>query len=190
MAENTTLLGTLFSAGKYHPEQGKYVRGSVLAACLLLLAFGALELNQALAALSDSVYICDSHPEVGELKESGPCPRGDRTLREEKRNSWFGERITTLSALGKELTLYNAVYVAAGAFIGVAWIVWRVFHWQKPASFLIETEGEMRKVAWPPRKEFLGASLVVIILTMFISTLLYAVDSGLSWVMLKLKIGI
>lgn len=189
MAENETLLGTLVTAGKYQPEQGKYVRRSIVGACVLLLAFGAFELHQALAALADSIYICPTHADVVE-KEAGACKYGDRQLVERKRDSWFGLRIYTTKILGKELTLYNAVYVAVAAFLVAAWIVWRVFHWRKAANFLIETEGEMRKVAWPPRKEFLGASMVVIILTAFIATLLYAADWGLSWIMVELEIGI
>lgn len=190
MAENPTLFGTLFSAGRYQPGQGKFVRASITASCILLLVFGAVQLNQVLASLATSVWICNAHPDVQQA-ESGPCPYGDRSsLIERKRDSWYGQRVYHTTVLGVEITLYNATYVAVGAFVLLSWVVWRVFHWKRSADFLIETEGELRKVAWPPRREFLGASLVVIILTVFFSGFLFAVDQGLSWLMQRLQIGI
>ncbi|MBI2932313.1 MAG: preprotein translocase subunit SecE [Planctomycetes bacterium] len=57
------------------------------------------------------------------------------------------------------------------------------------ADFLIETQAEMRKVSWPARREWVGSSVVVIVVIAFISLFLYFADEGLSKVMQKLGIG-
>jgi preprotein translocase subunit SecE len=57
------------------------------------------------------------------------------------------------------------------------------------ANFLVETEGEVKKVSWPARKEYLGSALVVVVVIAVVSLFLWASDAGLSRVMQKLKIG-
>ena len=46
----------------------------------------------------------------------------------------------------------------------------------KGADFLIATEGEMKKVSWSSRKEVVGSTKVVIITTLIIAVILFAVD--------------
>ena len=43
-------------------------------------------------------------------------------------------------------------------------------------EFFIATEGEMRKVAWPPRKELVGSTWVVIGVSVLIAAILFASD--------------
>ena len=50
----------------------------------------------------------------------------------------------------------------------------------KSVQFLREVKVELKKVAWPSRKQTLGSTLVVIILVTIISFFLGAVDIGLS----------
>jgi preprotein translocase subunit SecE len=47
-------------------------------------------------------------------------------------------------------------------------------------QFLIEVKVELKKVVWPTRKQTLGSTVVVIILTMIIASFLGLVDIGLS----------
>ena len=67
--------------------------------------------------------------------------------------------------------------------LGVAGVY--LFVINKPASvdFLIETEVELRKVSWPPRYEYLGASLAVIISVVFFSLFIYGADNVLQLVL-------
>ena len=47
-------------------------------------------------------------------------------------------------------------------------------------QFLREVKVELKKVTWPPRKQTMGSTVVVIILVMIISLFLGVVDIGLS----------
>ncbi len=55
-----------------------------------------------------------------------------------------------------------------------------IYRWvgTKPATadFLIATEGEMKKVNWPPKKEVIGSTWVVIICVALLVTLLFLAD--------------
>ena len=76
----------------------------------------------------------------------------------------------------------------------VVWIlIWAgVTFWSvntpKLAEFMILTESEMKKVAWPERKEVVNWTKVIIVLTFLLGLLLYIVDFG--FVALFQKIGI
>jgi preprotein translocase subunit SecE len=50
----------------------------------------------------------------------------------------------------------------------------------KSFQFLREVKAELKKVTWPPRKQTMGSTVVVIILVMIISFFLGLVDIGLS----------
>jgi preprotein translocase subunit SecE len=50
----------------------------------------------------------------------------------------------------------------------------------KCVQFLREVKVELKKVVWPTRKQTLGSTVVVIILTMIIASFLGVVDIGLS----------
>ena len=50
----------------------------------------------------------------------------------------------------------------------------------KAAQFLREVKVELKKVAWPSRKQTIGSTVVVIALVMIISIFLGAVDLGLA----------
>ena len=55
----------------------------------------------------------------------------------------------------------------------------------RPAELLIETEIEMRKVTWPTVTEVLGATLVVIVVTLILGFYLWALDIAMSYTALK-----
>ncbi len=50
----------------------------------------------------------------------------------------------------------------------------------KSAQFLREVKVELKKVAWPSRKQTTGSTAVVIVLVMIIALFLWVVDMGLS----------
>jgi preprotein translocase subunit SecE len=51
---------------------------------------------------------------------------------------------------------------------------------QKIIQFLMEVKIELKKVAWPSRKQTMGSTVVVIVLVFIISLFLGVVDFGLS----------
>jgi preprotein translocase subunit SecE len=46
----------------------------------------------------------------------------------------------------------------------------------KPRQFLKEVVAELRKVAWPSRKEVIGYSIVVLVSTIVISAMIFGMD--------------
>jgi len=51
----------------------------------------------------------------------------------------------------------------------------------KTSEVLIETQAEMKKVAWPPKQEVKGSTLVVIGTVIIFGLFLFAVDHALLW---------
>lgn len=75
--------------------------------------------------------------------------------------------------MGDEIRLLIPVFlllVVAGA------IYWAVGRYHTAVDFLIDTEGEMKKVNWSSRKEVIGATKVVIITTLAMAVVLFAAD--------------
>ena len=64
------------------------------------------------------------------------------------------------------------VVVIAGLALLTFWLVNR----PRSADFLIATEGEMKKVSWSSKKEIVGSTKVVIVTTLLMAVLLFAVD--------------
>ena len=52
-------------------------------------------------------------------------------------------------------------------------------------KFVREVQVEAKKVVWPERKEAVQATLMVVIMVLFVSLFLWLVDSGLSWLVQK-----
>ena len=48
-----------------------------------------------------------------------------------------------------------------------------------------EVQVEAKKVVWPERKEAMQATLMVVVMVLFVSLFLWLVDSGLSWLVQK-----
>lgn len=91
--------------------------------------------------------------------------------------------------MGAQFTLRPILFPAT-AFFCAAMIGFHLFvNRPRPADFLIETQGEMKRVSWPTRREWIGSTFVVLILVAILSFFLYGVDSLLSPLMQKLRIG-
>jgi preprotein translocase subunit SecE len=52
-------------------------------------------------------------------------------------------------------------------------------------KFVREVQVEAKKVVWPERKEAMQATLMVVIMVLFVALFLWLVDSGLSWLVQK-----
>lgn len=85
-----------------------------------------------------------------------------------------------------------AIYWQSGmavAVIGVfGTLIWYLLNKPRIADFLIATEAEMKKVAWPTRKEVVGATVVVIVGTLFLTLLLFGIDLGFTWIFQEIGI--
>ena len=52
-------------------------------------------------------------------------------------------------------------------------------------TFLKEVRSEMARVEWPKREEFIGATIVTLLLVLFCTIYLGLVDKALQWVIYK-----
>ena len=93
------------------------------------------------------------------------------------------------TVLGFTLMLKPILFPAVGILTTLGYAAHLFLNRERSADFLIETEGELRKVSWPARKEYLGSSVVVLIVVLVVSLFLTAVDHGLSWLMQVTRIG-
>jgi len=65
----------------------------------------------------------------------------------------------------------------------LASLAWRYTYAHRGASdFLVATEGEMKKVNWSTRREVIGSTRVVIVITLMMAGLLFLID----WVFMQL----
>jgi preprotein translocase subunit SecE len=55
-----------------------------------------------------------------------------------------------------------------------------------PKVFLKEMRAELRKVAWPSRSETLNYSAVVATALVFLTALIFGLDTAFSWLVLKI----
>jgi preprotein translocase subunit SecE len=49
-----------------------------------------------------------------------------------------------------------------------------------PREFMKQVRGELKKVAWPTRRELLGYTAVVLVAVVFLTSLVFALDLGFS----------
>ncbi len=69
--------------------------------------------------------------------------------------------------------LYAVLAVFALMLSGVAW--WLINR-PRHAEFLINTDGEMKKVSWPSKRELWGSTKVVIVFMFFMGAMLFGYD--------------
>lgn len=77
-------------------------------------------------------------------------------------------------------------YSTAGAAVLVIAVFGLVGYWligrrARTVDFLIATEGEMKKVNWSTRREVVGSTVIVLIISFFIAALCAAFDLVFAW---------
>lgn len=76
---------------------------------------------------------------------------------------------------GAQLLITPGIPLLVVVILGV--LCWRVsFVSRKSGDFMIATEGEMKKVSWSSKREVIGSTKVVIVFTVLMALLLFAVD--------------
>lgn len=85
------------------------------------------------------------------------------------------------SELAAIQTPFEVIYLQASVAGAIALITAILTYWivglnRRTNEFFIATEGEMRKVAWPPRKELTGSTWVVIGVSVIIAAILFISD--------------
>ena len=76
-----------------------------------------------------------------------------------------------------EVNIRVGLLISVVIFLIVVWLLNRfVVNKAASADFLLDTEYELRKVSWPPRAEYWGSSVAVIISTVIIGAFIFVVD--------------
>jgi preprotein translocase SecE subunit len=102
---------------------------------------------------------------------------------------WWADVVGPAMIFGKALTLKPILVPAVAVFLSVMSGVFLLLNQEKWADFLIETEGEIKKVSWPARKEFMGSAMIVVLVVAIVSMFLHYVDKGLSQLMQYWGVG-
>ncbi len=83
--------------------------------------------------------------------------------------SWLGNiNVTTKQWL--------TAIIPLGVLIVLSFLVYLLVNKPKCADFMIETEGEMKKVNWPARKEIIASTKVVILTVIALAALIAVID--------------
>ena len=102
-----------------------------------------------------------------------------------------GDAIILLDTSGLPFEVFGKEFLSAhvvaaiflvGSMVGVYILVNR----PRVAGFLVEVEGELRKVSWPTRREVLGSTLVVLILMAVLAAYIFLVDFVLANILKRL----
>ncbi|MBK7406552.1 MAG: preprotein translocase subunit SecE [Phycisphaerales bacterium] len=93
----------------------------------------------------------------------------------------------------RPIPIVDPLYVQ-GALAGVVMlggalvIFWLVGTKPSTCEFLIQTDGEMKKVNWSTRREVLGSTWVVIGASVMIAAILYVVDLAFQWFFVSIDV--
>ena len=102
---------------------------------------------------------------------------------------WWDNVLGPAMIFGKALSLKPILFPAVAVFLSVMTGVFLLLNQEKWADFLIETEGEIKKVSWPARKEYMGSAMIVVLVVAIVSMFLHYVDKGLSQLMQYWGVG-
>lgn len=89
--------------------------------------------------------------------------------------NWWGQLLFLVPFF--EFEIQNGDLISLGLFLlGCFGVYVFVVNHPEVSKFLIETEGEMRKVSWPESGEFINASIVVLLSIILITLYLFVLD--------------
>ena len=93
------------------------------------------------------------------------------------------ERDALAAQLTNQVAAFDAVFIPifmysmAGVILLFGlWFGWRLIHWVTFGDFLISVEAEMAKVSWPSQQELKSATIVVLIVFLFLGGLFLVYD--------------
>jgi preprotein translocase SecE subunit len=104
-------------------------------------------------------------------------------------SSWWQVVAGPFTLMGKEASLRPILFPALASFFTVMSVVFLILNKERSADFLVETEGEIKKVSWPARKEYVGSAMIVVLVVAIVSGFLHFVDLYLSKLMQHLGVG-
>ena len=92
-------------------------------------------------------------------------------------------RETRVAELTDQILAFDAFFIPVFTFSMAGlillfglWFGWRLVHWVTFGDFLISVEAEMAKVSWPSQQELKSATIVVLIVFLFLGGLFLIYD--------------
>jgi preprotein translocase subunit SecE len=82
--------------------------------------------------------------------------------------------------LSNRTTMWIATMVPVGFFLVLAFLIYWLVNKPSIADFLINAEGEMKKVSWSSKQEITVSTIIVIIVVLIMATLLGTTDFAFS----------
>jgi preprotein translocase SecE subunit len=78
--------------------------------------------------------------------------------------------------------------VPAVSFVVLGWVIFKAVNMPRFADFMIQTEGEMKKVSWSSKKEIIASTKIVIVTVAILAIILAVVDFGFTELFHKIGI--
>ena len=83
-----------------------------------------------------------------------------------------------------EVNITTGTIISVAVFITIVILINRLaLNTTKSADFLIDTEFELKEVSWPPKNEYWGSSVAVIISVIVIGSFIFIIDMLLTQIM-------
>ena len=82
--------------------------------------------------------------------------------------------------------LWVKIFVPAGLFVGLTYLIFWLVNKPSLADFMIAAEGEMKKVSWSSRDEIVASTVIVIVVVVLMAALLGATDLVFAWMFDKI----
>jgi preprotein translocase subunit SecE len=90
--------------------------------------------------------------------------------------AWLWNQLDRVIAFDYAYKFHIQLVVVFGLLFGLGYLFFTIFNKVNVVDFLIETEGEMRKVNWPPRKDTVKLTWIVICGTFMMAAILFVID--------------
>ncbi len=94
---------------------------------------------------------------------------------------WLWDVLGTVRIGGVEQIYISGTGALLFCVVGGVLIYYYIGRHRKVVDFMIATEGEMKKVNWSTRREILGSTWIVILMTFLIAMLIFVLDIGYAW---------
>ena len=103
--------------------------------------------------------------------------------------SLWGMALGAQEVYGQNFAIRPMLFPSLAVFFTVMFVVYLLVNRVLWTDFLVETEGELKKVSWPKRQEYIGSSIVVVVVVLVVSVFLFVSDWVLSVMMKQTGIG-
>ena len=161
----------LFRFRRYKVSQGRLIRRLTMAGVWVMFATAAWKCTQ-----MDFTWVSRWMTWFAGLTDWSNAPNVGDIADQVARDARFSE-------LTNQILAFDAFFVPVFMFsmAGIIllfglWFGWRLVHWVTFGDFLISVEAEMAKVSWPSRQELKSATIVVLIVFLFLAGLFLVYD--------------